>query len=108
MSRAPVRRDLGRLLEEGVIVVNRDGYSVGCVVVSDADCNDSSDATYPGAPEICDRDDNDCNGIYNDIPAADLDEIEPNDTSSLSQAIGTLSSSPLVFRGIPNQDGDSL
>lgn len=26
------------------------------------DCNDSNDATWPGAPEQCDREDNDCDG----------------------------------------------
>jgi hypothetical protein len=30
------------------------------------DCNDTSAAAYPGAPELCDSLDNDCNGIVDD------------------------------------------
>jgi Putative metal-binding motif/FG-GAP repeat len=38
-----------------------DGYaSVG------GDCNDSSDETYPGAPELCDTIDNNCDGVSDD------------------------------------------
>ena len=36
------------------------------------DCNDDSDAVWPGAPEVCDDLDNDCNGLTDDDdPAVD-------------------------------------
>ncbi len=35
-----------------------DGYDIEC----DNDCDDTYDLTYPGAPELCDNRDNNCNG----------------------------------------------
>jgi hypothetical protein len=54
-----------------------DGYGDGsvdyysCIVepgytIDGTDCNDGNDATYPGADEICDGQDNDCNGAIDD------------------------------------------
>ncbi len=35
-------------------------------VADDSDCDDSDDASYPGATEVCDDADNDCNGTVDD------------------------------------------
>ena len=43
-----------------------DGYFVGCATFPPnaplPDCDDNDDPVFPGAPEICDNKDNDCNG----------------------------------------------
>ncbi|MCK6573086.1 putative metal-binding motif-containing protein [Myxococcota bacterium] len=41
-----------------------DGYSIGGCTV--ADCDDQSTEVYPGAPEVCDGLDNDCDGVPDD------------------------------------------
>ena len=35
-------------------------------VTNNTDCDDNDNKTYPGAPELCDGKDNDCNGIIED------------------------------------------
>ncbi|HEX2532107.1 MAG TPA: MopE-related protein, partial [Chitinophagaceae bacterium] len=35
-------------------------------VLNSSDCNDLSNTTYPGAPELCDCADNDCDGVRDD------------------------------------------
>ena len=40
-------------------------------VADDTDCNDQSDASYPGAQEVCDGLDNDCNGETDEDASAD-------------------------------------
>lgn len=46
-----------------------DGYTV------DEDCDDSNAMVYPGAPELCDDFDNDCNGVIDDSETC---QISPN------------------------------
>ena len=38
------------------------------VNITDGDCDDNDNATFPGATEICDGKDNDCNGMVDDGP----------------------------------------
>lgn len=50
---------------------NADPGTVYCIipdglVTNNSDCNDLSNVSYPGAPDICDGFDNDCNGITDD------------------------------------------
>ncbi|MCP4810121.1 MAG: hypothetical protein GY913_24670 [Proteobacteria bacterium] len=46
--------------EEPVVDNDRDGF------FDDVDCDDDDASTYPGAPEVCDEVDNDCNDVVDD------------------------------------------
>jgi hypothetical protein len=54
--------------------VDRDGYGspalFTCPAGGQADCDDADPQVHPGAIEVCDGVDNDCNGILDDGPAA--------------------------------------
>jgi len=45
----------------------------GVMVTTGGDCDDADPRTYPHAPEVCDRLDNDCDGLADDYDAHDLD-----------------------------------
>jgi hypothetical protein len=47
-----------------------DGYAAGVACLAE-DCDDDDPATYPGAPEVCDGIDNNCNG---QIPGSASDD----------------------------------
>ncbi len=49
-----------------VLDVDLDGDGSGSLV----DCDDGDASTYPGAPELCDGVDNDCDGV---VPANEVD-----------------------------------
>ncbi|HKP35773.1 MAG TPA: putative metal-binding motif-containing protein [Pyrinomonadaceae bacterium] len=45
---------------------DRDGYGVGSQCVGARDCNDTNATVHPGGTEVCDKLDNDCNGVIDD------------------------------------------
>ncbi len=53
--------------------IDRDGDGAVSVTFGGTDCNDGNPAVHPGAPEVCDALDNDCDGALNaldpDMPA---------------------------------------
>ena len=71
-----------------------DGYGVtsstttSCSVLSgystaSSDCDDSDSATYPGASETCDGDDNDCDGSYDESLTCSYKLVQSNLSSGL-------------------------
>ncbi|TPV33434.1 HYR domain-containing protein [Paucihalobacter ruber] len=52
----------------GDIDADGDGFTP-----NQGDCDDSDDTVYPGAPELCDGKDNDCNGLIDDGILFDTD-----------------------------------
>jgi len=61
---AEVERELGCLDAAGN-ERDRDGDGYACL-----DCDDANPAIHPGATEVCDGADNDCNGAVDDAPCA--------------------------------------
>ncbi|TFH20310.1 MAG: hypothetical protein E4H03_12440, partial [Myxococcales bacterium] len=61
---APTTTSTTTTTMQACIDLDLDTYGVGCT--SGPDCDDSNPATNPGAVEVCDGIDNDCNGIVDD------------------------------------------
>lgn len=91
-----------------------DGHgSAGCVVQPGDDCDDADPDTHPGAAEVCDSNDNDCNGLRDiDDGLALFDRVAPLAPSSATsgfdiawspdaRAYGVAWVDPVLHNGFP-------
>ena len=59
---------------------DKDGYGVGSSCVGARDCNDTNAQMHPGAFEVCDKLDNDCNAVIDDKPGGAAGSACPSPT----------------------------
>ena len=70
--------DCGGDVDEGLSTdADSDGYNDLTSCLSPLDCDDTNASTNPGAIEICDRQDNDCDGT---MPGAEIDDDSDGQT----------------------------
>jgi hypothetical protein len=77
-----------------------DGYTE-----NEGDCDDADPYTHPGAEEICDGRDNDCDG---DVNEDDWDDLESNDTLSTATDLGRIDDGWLFSSGETETAGITL
>jgi len=73
--------------------------SPSCPLGAVLDCDDTANAAFPGAPELCDGIDNDCDGGVDNLQCAGFDvtndqRVDGNELAWVGRAFGSCSATP--------------
>ena len=79
---------------------------VAGAVTDNSDCDDGSAAIRPGAPEVCDERDNDCDGLIDDDVGATWYEDKDEDGYGLPDRTVTACTEPVGYAPLPGDCDD--
>ncbi len=79
-----VDNDCDKVVDDCIVTGDADGDGVDSIDAGGTDCDDNDNTVFPGAVEVCDEADNNCNDLVDDACVADAPFSHRVDFSALS------------------------